>query len=1471
MEGEGTSRFSVSSTRWKNLVSAVAAVVDPTLPAPMASSSEKKDDKVDFVKSEGKDETTTEALEDENEVSREKEESDAQNSTHEQDDTITGNDIDADVHVAPNNELPHSANSDVSLFPRLNTWRKQAVVALEERSLTTRWTTPFSVTGNTATAVKEEETATKFITMNEEANDEVATEESLPSTDVPIVSDETESSIPKDISATAATKLRSWGAMVDSVAIPTQVFRGRYAVATSASVSTTSTTVTPLSPTENQATRIGKLSATAEHWNQLTSQLQPHEYILLLGRGMLGVNLKQCYRLHAGVYTDYLVPNGSAERSGLVHIGDVIVAVGQTDCRKGTIATIPRVIAQASRPVHITMATSGAHPGHPVSYIDIAVAILHGCLKPTADLEPHSVDSLSPPLTTADSGGSMDDASVEEAQMSLVQATSFDIVHPTPVDCCVPNVVFDHDADAFIHPLHPTQSLKDAYASHVAQRNVSSFTEDFVDAACLTHSHLRHAMRQAFVLVVADRRRLAFFQRFLQRQDAAAETASATDWTGLLSLYMELCDFVEFYGLFSRTKRLEYARGLAHKYFLPTVTTAPGNEFQLPELDFHTIVSDSSLRRLETALAATEVPRTVFLDFQSAAFDALTEDPFRAFFISPDCARMRAFLRNTSPYVFISLAAIGDAWKMNTTDAMYANNYLLFCLVHLFCLMEQDEVGENDDVLVATTTEESSGRGLRLAHAASGLCAALWIRRKLLPILRDPPELAMMHLEQLWEIFLAPGVGSLVEGSNPTPAVLCLQQLRSALNDLPGELNPERRAAMLTIVAQKAEALAQELMLDYAINLHTKFRMHKYHEWLCDEISETGTHNSSDLPKLKPGSLKRLLRQTKFPVGITPHQPAHDRVAVTVPGGVSPDVKQPCNADCAIVFGSSLDHEDPVASVDGLPPNICRYVCQSAVTRETSDSHRTAVLLPEEIPATLESYAFSPPSRSKSFPAIQEYWHSADGWEVSLVHFTIPRTDAPETENSSLYGVSLLFHHRMDSMVLSSDDDNLELSVQSEHFSPTNSPLQFVEDGSPRKCIFHLSSALPNFQKQLQERSSWYRRQIQPKDPPSDRNQCLSIGLALVSHQNHILSMRETLSLLLQDFSRSDNRVLPLVNFLGNFAELADGDVESESLQVLLETYLTRASTPWLERPIGAQTEAFLQKAGHELTQCLPPIPLSLMFVTALLEQKIVLTSNRRSVLVSSTMALVELLHPLHWCHLILPRVPSALAADVLQYPAPFILGLPSNDPGIVDLLRDLPDDVTLVDLDIGRVILAPALGHDRDFGRRARSTDSTEVARVLRSQMLHLAQSLGSVLGAHLDPSSWCSDHPLLTLPNGDLSGSPFDKLRRVFGDFTTELLAGTSSCCYWLEEAVVEPEISTTKSSVATIIFDEDQFFHIKQGRHRHSFQSLFGERVAPPSLALSMSEFDLVLELLLRCQSMNAYIGTRERSDMSFSSLE
>jgi len=446
----------------------------------------------------------------------------------------------------------------------------------------------------------------------------------------------------------------------------------------------------------------------------------------------------------------------------------------------------------------------------------------------------------------------------------------------------------------------------------------------------------------------------------------------------------------------------------------------------------------------------------------------------------------------------------------------------------------------------------------------------------------------------------------------------------------------------------------------------------------------------------------------------------------------------------------------------------------------------------------------------------------------------------------------------------SGDDDDCLVSFLNEADSPTS-------------CQVRIGTDANVFNQKMSERS-WAERvslEVRQDETP------VTIGVCLLSHRNVILAMRETLREFLQTFcgsttsvkssfvsSRSSLSCRALVNILGNFSHQ---DVEADALQSILRPFIRRAVKPWLERPILSQQHEYEDMAGMHLLQSLPPIPLALTFVTALLEQKIVMASSRRSVLLSASTALSLMLRPLKWCHLIVPRVPSALASDLLQYPAPFILGLSSEDPEMTELIRDLPEDVTLVDLDVGRVILAPLFAHQSELGRGVQNSAST--ARELRSQVLYLAQCLGGVFGNITDPGLWSCDRPVDSLQNAIVTrNSPFSALRQVCRDFLRELVAGTESCCYWVEESGDGP------SSEPTVLFDEDRFFLVKSVRHRYCFVPLFSASAAAEiqddtpdkdrgTLALGLDDFDLIVEAFLRCQSLNAYIGSCDKERMAF----
>lgn len=492
---------------------------------------------------------------------------------------------------------------------------------------------------------------------------------------------------------------------------------------------------------------------------------------------------------------------------------------------------------------------------------------------------------------------------------------------------------------------------------------------------------------------------------------------------------------------------------------------------------------------------------------------------------------------------------------------------------------------------------------------------------------------------------------------------------------------------------------------------------------------------------------------------------------------------------------------------------------------------------------------------------------SSDGWQVSLVSFVIPNAESSSVQ-SSLYGVSLVFVKDTVKSANTKSPIPTEFVVAEESSEcVSDSAVSFAsDDEADQKAAIvrkvKVSSALPVLNNKMKE-EPWHLR-IE-KDEYHNRTNPVTIGLALVSNRNVICAMRDTLSRILFDFSKqpgtSDGPTSTLacqglVDVLGSFSKK---DIEPESLLRILEPHLKGANAPWVDRPISDQSKVFQEQAVRQLSDCLAPAPLALMFATALLEQKIVLSSSRRSLLHAATTGLCAMLEPLKWSHLLVPLVPSTLAIDLIQYPAPYILGIPSGDTDNGELLANLPGDVTLIDLDVGRVILAPEFGKDNEMVRK--STDVEATSKALRSQILYLAHALGSLFGCALRPDTWgCDDPSLSKIEN---KGSPVDRLLSTSHRFINEILSGVPSCCFWIEEATQNYGTSTEP----TVLFDEDRFFQIKTRRSTGKNKSLFPRDEKDAELALNLDDFDLILESFLRCQSMSTYISSRPKSEMVY----
>lgn len=1279
-----------------------------------------------------------------------------------------------------------------------------------------------------------------------------------------------------------------WAAssVVDSM----QTYRGRYN--NQGSSGTPLSTPIPLVKTASTASTTSQTqrilqSRAGDHLSQLMEGLGSHEYIMLLGHGFLGVNLKATFLQNRGVYVDYLVPNGAAATSHIIQPGDALLRVGDTDVQRSTIYKVPKQIAAASRPVHLIFCT-GLPPTHlyEIGHVDVAIALLHQWqedrrhkeeVTPSRSNFRRMRGEETPPRSPLSSNAASDDGETseedavlaadeeeetEEQVVALVHPTSFDSYDAEPrVGIAeLPSIaeVLDAKEEGFFLP-PPIPTVREACREDVARR-CSDLRVNSGDVRAEATT-LERGLQFALLEVIVDYRKRPFYERHIK-------TLKSTDAdhfppAALLVLLLELWEFGQFYTLMGENQRATAVHRIAHTYFVPTTDRQLGTLIP-PLLDFHSIVGDSSLRQLEHVLKHQQpLTPVVWRDFLEAAIEGLARESFLEFIRSDECACMRGHLRHTAPFWNAPLPTVVQLLcDPQGEHGVHAQNFSVYLLAYLLCQTDNDGIGELVD------PDSSENPRTRIEEAASGFCAAVFIKGAWLTAIRSgDTETILTRYQQLWDTYLSPSVGSLAMTSLSNQSSLSLTAVLEALQKVRQHADASESSQVVPllvddVVVNRVHELGNALLYDYARNSHPKFMVHKFHEWMCQEaaklLSDSHLEGLHPIPRLPAGCIKRFLRKVEFPVGVSSHKPTQallEQEAVPV-----------LAADCAIVFGNSVGLDLGSLDMDESE-DLRRYSCCSLLDDSSACDNP---LLPEHIPPTLEAYATVPISKKRPLSDfVNSRWISRDGWEISLVNFMVPRADASGDGDGSLYGVSLVFQRLL--TALTADETKLAEDIPTELVSEVTiggtSPLSFhTEGGSLLRRIKVGCDNVAEFNSCLQERT-W--RQRISREVRANRSVAI-VGVALVSQSNVILSMRETLSNVLMEFSgQPEGGTSPflvcgsLVDVLGNFAHQ---DVDADVLPALLRSFLDRSALQWVDRPLRTQQLDFEKMAGEQMVNSLPPIAISMMFVTALLEQKMVITSTRRSLLLSTTTALKQLLLPLKWCHLLVPRVPANMAGDLLQYPAPFILGLPSDEPGIMELIRELPQDVTLVDLDVGRVILASSFEHASELGRS--TSGASDVSTALRSQILYLSQSLGTVFGACIDAPLWSCDRPLLSCDKQPaLIEKPFDRLKKACREFIEELLAGTSSCCYWIEEQFDTSEDSRRRPD-PTVLFDEDHFFHLKNKRSQEPYDPLVGPKTSSRNLSLPLEDFDLIFDVFLRCQATSHYIGTRDKSEMVFS---
>lgn len=516
-------------------------------------------------------------------------------------------------------------------------------------------------------------------------------------------------------------------------------------------------------------------------------------------------------------------------------------------------------------------------------------------------------------------------------------------------------------------------------------------TEELLRAAS-ADENFRNAIRNAFLTCALDSRRLPFLVRHLSEADDEADddrhrvgTAAAGGGLGpnaQFMLFLELFSFLDLYHVTPAARLKDVTSRIAYKFFLPT---SIGSKLQPPLFDFHAIVPDSSLRHLEFVLGGKApnqaVPKDVFLDFLKAVVDSLTGAAFLSFLSSNECARMRAFLRNAAPFVNVPLAEIiGEIVKSSKNPG--ARNCFSYVLVFLLCQLEKEPVGEHK-----FSKEEIESK--RILGASNNICCSIFIQRNFVPEIKaikesfdskkkvddEDAETIVLLCEKFWDVFLS---GASEVSTKSVEVQKSCRKVRSILEDSVRESRiagtseahaaPFAESVLKSDIIGQASILAEELLFNYASNVHTKFREHKVHELMCNELTKGGAShplwsNKQEIPNLPQGCIKRLLRKAEFPDGVSAHKPFKTPAGEGASGGNAYP-----NAEYAVIFGTAigpaLASQMPVPGIESS--DVRRYACLS-VSLDAEEKADSLLDADSILPPTFESYAVVPQMKSAPF------------------------------------------------------------------------------------------------------------------------------------------------------------------------------------------------------------------------------------------------------------------------------------------------------------------------------------------------------------------------------------------------------------------------------------------------------------------------------------------------------------------------
>jgi hypothetical protein len=548
--------------------------------------------------------------------------------------------------------------------------------------------------------------------------------------------------------------------------------------------------------------------------------------------------------------------------------------------------------------------------------------------------------------------------------------------------------------------------------------------------ACKNDENLRHILAEALMICCIDNRRLPFFAAFISNEDSfladtnnelmQTEKKVITGSTRLM-LFLELVSFRDLFGVTPMHRQLFAAKRIAYKFLLPQPQdNGSTSKTANPQFDMRSMFAPEVISTLDKSIKEDDISSKLFCDIEEFLRDSFAGMKFASFLLSDECARMRAYMRSTSPYLDPSLECLfKESLDPESENFSSAQNHLEYIMIYLLCQSENDILDKNYN----TKKENDQSGNERVMGSAGGLCCAIFIKRVLMPSINKAKELLLQNkigemdkvgqtlidsYSSFWEYFIAPSGGTLESTplSNDTQIMLDKVRRSVSLSASPPRnfSRDERRRhiirslALNNDLAKSLLRLREELIYDYSVNSHPKYRGHTFHEWMCAEVNkaehnkpitgidlvrsestetgniDTNIVNVAAIPQLPSGCISRLIRRLDFPDGLSRHCPEVKSISTSnhLPPAAQQQEQQQeesprCNADYAIVFGTDNSdgesgREIPIEIAETEPSALRRFICvpMSKRAEEKLDAG-------EYISPTLESYAYVPIQGEREF------------------------------------------------------------------------------------------------------------------------------------------------------------------------------------------------------------------------------------------------------------------------------------------------------------------------------------------------------------------------------------------------------------------------------------------------------------------------------------------------------------------------